>query len=69
VGQSEDIDNIFICDRNVDAFVEKILHLKENRDVLHKMSHAVREEAKRWTWDLRYKPYNDFLDEAARKII
>jgi glycosyltransferase involved in cell wall biosynthesis len=68
VGYARDFDNVFVVERNVDEFIEKILFLKNNPEILHRMSNDVRREAKAWTWETQYKGYREFLDEAAAKI-
>lgn len=55
-------ENGFLVDRNVDAFVEKLKLLKENRNLLIQMGQKNQEIVeKNWSWKVRVKDWLNFI--------
>ena len=68
VGGCEDLivegENGFLVGRNADEMAEKIVYLKENRDVLVKMGQRNRELVQdKWSWAIRSGDWIRFIEE------
>lgn len=52
-----------IVPRNVDAFLQKILHLRDNSQLLQEMSKVARQTIGEWDWDIQARAHEGFLVE------
>ncbi len=62
VGYTEYLKNIFIVNRDADSFIEKILYLKANPDVVKSMSRGVIREAYHWQSRLTARKWGHFVE-------
>lgn len=63
VGYTEYLKNIFIVDRNRDDFIDKILYLYSNPDVLDRMSRGIVREAYHWQSSIVAKKWAHFVEQ------
>lgn len=67
VGYCEYFKNLFVISREAQACIEKILFLKENQDVLYKMSHGISKEILPWHDKFLSQHWGYFLQQAVMR--
>lgn len=67
VGYTEYLSNIFIVNRNADEFVERIKYLKDNPEVLYKMSKGIQREVQAWQSSVVAQTWAYFIERRLLK--